>query len=89
MTATVPSVDRRKGPRLPVGPPRSPVSLTPAQLRVVRLICRGLTVKEAAAVLEISVNTLNVHLYAACGKLGIRHRAQLILWGARVFGLIQ
>jgi DNA-binding CsgD family transcriptional regulator len=51
--------------------------LTPSERQVVELASEGLSNKEIAARLVISVHTVEVHLSHAYVKLGIRSRAQL------------
>jgi DNA-binding CsgD family transcriptional regulator len=52
-------------------------ALTPSELRVVELAADGLSNKEIAARLVVSVHTVEVHLSHAYRKLGVRSRAQL------------
>jgi DNA-binding NarL/FixJ family response regulator len=56
---------------------RSAGELSPAQQRVVELAAEGLSNKQIAARLFVSVNTVEGHLSAAYAKLGVRTRAQL------------
>jgi DNA-binding CsgD family transcriptional regulator len=51
--------------------------LTPSEQRVVDLAVTGLSNKEIAAVLYISVYTVEAHLSHAYAKLGLRSRSQL------------
>jgi DNA-binding NarL/FixJ family response regulator len=51
--------------------------LTPAERRVVELAAAGLSNKEIAAQLVVTVNTVEVHLSRAYTKLGVRSRAHL------------
>jgi len=51
--------------------------LSPAQLRAARLAAAGLSNKEIARRLSISVHTVEVHLSHAYATLGIRSRTQL------------
>ncbi len=53
--------------------------LTPSELRVAELAARGLTNKEIAAQLFVSVYTVEAHLSHAYSKLGVRPRAELTL----------
>lgn len=57
-------------------PPRTG-QLTPAEQRVVDLAADGLSNKEIAQSLVVSVRTVEVHLKHAYAKLGVRTRAQL------------
>jgi DNA-binding CsgD family transcriptional regulator len=51
--------------------------LTPSERRVVELAIEGMSNKEIAAALYVTVNTVEVHLGRAYAKLGVRSRAQL------------
>jgi DNA-binding NarL/FixJ family response regulator len=53
------------------------VRLTPRELEIVELIDRGLSNKEIAARLFVTVHTVEVHLSHAYAKLGVRSRSQL------------
>jgi DNA-binding NarL/FixJ family response regulator len=58
--------------------PRSPwTQLTPKQQEVAALLEQGLTNKEIAAALTISVNTVQSHCSAIYGVLGVKNRGQL------------
>ena len=50
---------------------------TPAEQRVAELAADGLSNKEIARTLFVTVNTVEVHLTHAYAKLGVRSRAQL------------
>ena len=52
--------------------------LTPTETRVVRLAASGMSNKEIARQLYVSVNTIEGHLSRAYAKLGVRSRAQLV-----------
>ena len=54
-----------------------PGSLTPAQRRVAELAARGLSNPEVAQALFVGVRTVETHLTATYGKLGIDSRDQL------------
>jgi DNA-binding NarL/FixJ family response regulator len=56
---------------------RSGTELTATEQRVADLIARGATNREAAAVLFISVRTVETHVAAIYRKLGVRTRAEL------------
>ncbi len=64
-----------------MGPRRRPSvgweSLTPAELKVVRLIAQGLTYREAAGALYISKRTVETHAAHIYRKLGISSRREL------------
>ena len=51
--------------------------LTPAERRTVQLAVEGLSNKEIAQKLFVTVHTVEVHLSHAYGKLGVRSRSQL------------
>ena len=57
--------------------PRPAGELTPAEQRVAELAADGLSNKEIARTLFVTVNTVEVHLTHAYAKLGVRSRAQL------------
>lgn len=60
-------------------------SLTPSEIRVVKLLSEGVTSNEqVAAELVVSVNTVRSHIRASLGKIGVDDRTQLALWGARM-----
>jgi DNA-binding CsgD family transcriptional regulator len=63
----------RVGARRPGGKDR----LTPAEERTAALAAEGLSNKEIASALVVSVHTVEVHLSHAYAKLGVRSRAQL------------
>lgn len=56
---------------------RETEGLTPSELQVASLATAGMSNKEIAAKLFLSVNTIERHLHHAYGKLGVRSRAQL------------
>jgi DNA-binding CsgD family transcriptional regulator/tetratricopeptide (TPR) repeat protein len=57
--------------------PRSDGGLTPTEQRVATLAADGLSNKEIAAALFVTVHTVEAHLSHAYRKLGVRSRAQL------------
>jgi DNA-binding NarL/FixJ family response regulator len=57
--------------------PKGSGELTPAEQRVVELAADGLSNKEIARSLVVTVRTVEVHLKHAYAKLGIRSRTQL------------
>ena len=68
-----------------VGGPRSqPGALTPSERRAAELAAAGLSNKEIASELVITVRTVEAHLSSAYSKLGIRSRALL---ASRLSGL--
>ena len=59
------------------GRPGTGVVLTPAEDQVAKLVAEGLTNKEAAARLFVSVSTVEAALTRVYAKLGVRSRAEL------------
>jgi DNA-binding CsgD family transcriptional regulator len=53
-------------------------SLTAAETAVTRAIADGLTSRQAADQLFLSVHTVNTHLRHAFAKLGVRSRVELV-----------
>ncbi|MGH7857437.1 MAG: ATP-binding protein, partial [Candidatus Binatia bacterium] len=53
-------------------------SLTPTEVRVVELVCEGMTNREAAERLFVSRRTIDTHLTHVFQKLGVRSRTQLV-----------
>jgi DNA-binding NarL/FixJ family response regulator len=62
-------------------------TITPRQREVLKLISRGLTMKEVAAALDISTRTAESHKYEMMEKLGVETTAELIKYALRL-GLI-
>jgi non-specific serine/threonine protein kinase len=58
----------------------TPASLTQRELDVTRLIAEGLTNKEIAERLVLSVRTVEAHVTNVLNKVGLRSRAQLAIW---------
>lgn len=52
--------------------------ITDRELTVIKLVCEGLTNKEIAANLNISVNTVNNHVANVFEKTGVRSRVELL-----------
>ena len=59
----------------PVPAPVEPNALTPRELEILRLLAGGLTDSQIAERLVISRRTVNSHLTAIYGKLGVNSRA--------------
>ena len=57
--------------------PRPSGQLTPSERRVAELAAEGLSNKEIARTLVVTVHTVEVHLSHAYAKLGVRSRSQL------------
>jgi DNA-binding NarL/FixJ family response regulator len=62
---------------------RSPDSLTPRQLEVLRLVAEGRSLKEIAAILRISVKTVEYHKCRITDGLGIHTTAELTAYALR------
>jgi DNA-binding NarL/FixJ family response regulator len=54
--------------------------LTPRELEVLRLICSGLSNREVAEKLELSVNTIAVHRANIMNALGVHKTAELVVY---------
>jgi DNA-binding CsgD family transcriptional regulator/tetratricopeptide (TPR) repeat protein len=71
---------RRGSRRVPRGPRRStadhPAGLTPRQVEVLGLLVEGLSNAEIAQRLSLSVKTVDHHISAVLGKLGVSSRGQ-------------
>lgn len=57
--------------------------LTVRELEVLKLAARGMTNREIANHLSISMRTVQVHLSNVFGKLGVGSRTEAVLWGLR------
>ncbi len=55
-------------------------ALTPRELEVLQLICDGLSNREIAARLELSVNTVAVHRANIMNALGVHKTAELVVY---------
>lgn len=55
-------------------------ALSDRELEVVGLVARGLTNKDIAQTLFLSVRTIEAHLRSIYGKLGVRSRTEAALW---------
>jgi DNA-binding NarL/FixJ family response regulator len=54
--------------------------LTPREVEVLRLICRGLSNRSIAAELKLSVNTVSVHRANIMHTLGVHKTAELVVY---------
>jgi non-specific serine/threonine protein kinase len=79
------SSDHESAPPMSIGPPDA---LSPRELEVLRLIGSGLTNKEIAAELVISVPTVERHVTHVYAKIGARGRAEAATYAARRRGLL-
>ena len=63
-----------------IGQPRAKTgwdSLTDSELRVINLIAQGVTNRDVATQLHLSLHTVKTHIRNAFAKLGINSRAEL------------
>jgi non-specific serine/threonine protein kinase len=56
--------------------------LSARELEVARLVAQGLSNKEIASTLVVSLRTAEAHVTNVLSKLGLRSRAQLAVWVA-------
>ncbi len=86
--ATMKPAARRPTTSLPrtAAPPAVNELLTPRELETVRLVGRGLSNKEIARHLDVSVTTVRTHLNKAYDKLGSASRVELALLAAQPGG---
>lgn len=54
--------------------------LTPRELQVLQLICDGLSNREIAARLDVSINTVSVHRANIMSTLGVHKTAELVVY---------
>lgn len=71
----------------PVGPGSARVRLTQREYEILSLVATGLSNREIAASLTISINTVRTHLRATAVKLGASSRGKIIA-NARSLGLL-
>jgi two-component system, NarL family, response regulator NreC len=55
-------------------------SLTAREREVLKLLAEGRTVRAVAAVLKLSVKTVDAHKFNLMRKLGIHNKAELVMW---------
>jgi len=55
-------------------------ALSPRELEVLQLICSGLSNRDIAAKLELSVNTVAVHRANIMNTLGVHKTAELVVY---------
>jgi DNA-binding NarL/FixJ family response regulator len=57
--------------------------LTPREKQILEMIAKGLSNKEIAGILNLSVNTVSVHRANLMSALGIHRTAELVVWAVR------
>jgi NarL family two-component system response regulator LiaR len=55
--------------------------LTTRECDVLRLMCRGMTNKEIAQELCVTLKTVEYHVTNILGKLGVANRTEAAVWG--------
>lgn len=65
------------------GPTADPVSITPAEHRVLGALCDGSSNRAIAACLVISTRTVEGHISSLLLKTGCNSRTQLVLWALK------
>ena len=63
--------------------PRDPVTLTPRQQEVLRLLADGKRMKEIAAILGLSTRTVETHKYEMMQALGVGSTAELVRYAIK------
>jgi DNA-binding NarL/FixJ family response regulator len=58
-------------------------ALTDREVEVLRLLAQGLTNKDIAQTLFLSVRTVEAHLRNIYGKLNVRSRTEAVLWAVK------
>jgi PAS domain S-box-containing protein len=56
-------------------------ALTPRELEILGLICKGLGDAEIASTLKLSRNTIRNHVANLYGKIGVKRRSAAVVWG--------
>ena len=83
-----PAARRPAAPPEPLASPAAKDVLTPRELDIVRLVGQGLSNKEIAEYLGVSVSTVRTHLNKAYDKLGSASRVELALLAAPPGGAV-
>jgi DNA-binding NarL/FixJ family response regulator len=73
--AVLDAAGQRRGPR----PTNRPAGLTDREVDVLRVVARGLSIKQAARALDLSPKTVDGHLQRIYPKLGVSTRAAATL----------
>ena len=55
-------------------------TLTAREREVLKLLAEGRTVRSVAAILGLSVKTVDAHKFNLMRKLGIHNKAELVMW---------
>jgi len=55
-------------------------ALTVRERQVLKLLAEGRTVRSVAAILELSIKTVEAHKFNLMRKLGIHNKAELVMW---------
>jgi non-specific serine/threonine protein kinase len=76
------ALEERAAPAPAPEPPGEAVQLTPREREIANLVAAGLSNREIAARLVISVRTAETHVENILGKLGFDSRAQIAAWAA-------
>ncbi|HVP13503.1 MAG TPA: response regulator transcription factor [Phycisphaerae bacterium] len=71
------------GPRLKKGACSLTSTLTPREMEILRYVARGMSKKEIAQTVHISVNTVNRHASSLMNKLNIHDRVKLTRFAIR------
>ncbi len=66
------------------GTKTSSPALTPREEEIVKLLAQGLSVKESARMLGVSVKTVEAHKFNLMRKLGIHNKAQLVTYAIQM-----
>ena len=67
--------------------PGAEVGLSSRESDVMMMICQGLSNREIAGAVFVSVNTVRSYIRSVYGKIGVKTRAQAVIWGlANDFG---
>jgi two-component system, NarL family, response regulator LiaR len=68
---------------VPIGPEDLIEPLTDREVEVLRLLAQGLTNKDIAQTLILSVRTIDAHLRSIFAKLNVRSRTEAALWAVK------
>ena len=76
--ATKKAAKKTKRKKRPVAKVKTSMPLTPRQKEILKLVAQGLTNREVAHQLKISVRTVEVHRFNLMRRLNVRNVAQLL-----------